>query len=162
MGDLTENEIMDCLRDNLRKAIQDCLTLARVPNQGPAYVRLRDEAELIEGACRQVAAWREDTRWLGIAFMIAIAKEKAGTWLRGYKTPNGIKIKLADRHRFEMFNKLADNLRLLMVKVDEYQHKRTGKVGLILPEPQRAVHRETRPHSMSGLILPDGFVAGHA
>ena len=66
MGDLTEQEIFDCIGTNARLAAEHCDQLARTPQEGQTYDLLRKELNLIEGACRHLVKDRmEQTgmRW---------------------------------------------------------------------------------------------------
>ena len=83
MSDLTEIEILDRMRSSLREAIQCANILASSPRKGPTYNKLREHLGLVEGCCRQMSAWREDTRWLPIGRLMAECHQKAGNWLRG-------------------------------------------------------------------------------
>lgn len=166
MGQLTEAEIFDCLKSNARMAAEDCDRLAVLPRTGPSYKSLCDKLKLVEGACRQAAYWREDTRWLRFGRLMEEVHKAAGNWLRGAKDSQGRLIKLADVHRHQCFTMLAANLRAIIGKVDECQTKATGRLGVILPVVQAAPHRDTRPVHItvpdtirrpSGLILPAGM-----
>jgi hypothetical protein len=160
MGDLTESEIFDCLTDNFRKAASLCEDLARHPRKGPIYRELRDSLKLIEGACRQASAWREDTRWLRIGLLMAEAHKRAGDWLRGIKLPNGQRVKLAEGHLHPCFVGLAENLRAGERKAEEFRTRATGRLGMILPIEQPGPHRDSRPvgyRRASGLIVPIGM-----
>jgi len=159
MGQLTEVEIFDCLKTNLRLAAQSCDQLAISPRKGRTYAKLREELRLVEGACRQAAFWRGgDARWLRIGMLMAEAHKRAGDWLRGIKQPDGTRIKVAQGHLHPLFVKLAENLRAAYVRADEFQNKRTNRIGPILPTPQPPPHRDTRPVGYqrlpSGVIMP--------
>ena len=159
MGVLTEQEIFDCLKSNLRLAAQNCDKLAVSPRKGPAYRRLRDELRLIEGACRQAAYWRGDARWLRIGLYMAEVHKRAGDWLRGVKQIDGRRVKIAPGQLHPLFSKLAENLRAAYVKASDFQNKRTDRVGLILPKPQPPrENRDTRPvgytPSAGGILMP--------
>ena len=121
MGALTETEIFACLAENLTLAAEECERLAVLPAAGPTYNSLRHRLRLIEGACRQASAWREDTRWLPIGLMMHEAHDRAGNWLRGF-------------HPRKLFLKLAENLRALAHIADDLRTKATGTVGMILPD----------------------------
>lgn len=169
MGALTEAEIFDCLADNIKLAAQHCEDLAKLPRKGPSYLSLRTELKLIEGCCRQASAWREDTRWLNLGLMMGEAHKKAGGWLRGYKV-RGVRVKIAEGQLNPLFLLLAANLRAFGVLAEQTRTQRTGKVGMILPEMQRApirtqgrqVQVSNLPASMtrrdSGLIVHNGTV----
>jgi len=160
MGALTETEIFDCLTTNFRLAAEHCEDLARLPRKGPTYRLLREELQLIEGACRQAAHWREDSRWLRIGIYMGEAHRLAGEWLRGIKQPNGARIKIAEGQRHPLFMKLAENLRAGWKRAEEFRTRATGKIGTILPRPLPAPHRDTRPsgwnRSPGGLLIPAG------
>jgi hypothetical protein len=117
--------------------------------------------KLVEGACRQVAFWRGgDARWLAIGLCMAEAHKRAGDWLRGTKNAAGVRVKPAAGQLNPLFLKLADNLRALYVKAEEFRTKRTNRIGPILPIPGAPPHRDTRPvgytRSAGGIILPSG------
>jgi hypothetical protein len=159
MGDLSEIEVLDCLKTNLRLAAQSCDKLAVSPRKGPAYVALRDQLRLTEGACRQVAYFRGgDTRWLKIGMFMAECHKRAGNWLRGTKQPNGARVKVAPGQIHPLFTKLALNLRAAYAKAEELRTKRTNSIGPIMPVMGPAPHRDTRPagwsRSPGGLIGP--------
>lgn len=161
MGNLTEAEIFDCLSTNFRLAAEDCDKLAKLPRKGPTYRSLRDKLELIEGACRQAAYFRQDSRWLQIGLFMAEAHKRAGDWLRGIKVPGQpVRVKIAPGHMHPLFTKLAENLRAAQARADEFKTKATGKIGTILPEAQPAPHRDTVPtgwrKSSGGLFVPEG------
>jgi hypothetical protein len=158
MGDLTEQEIFDCIGTNARLAAEHCDTLAKTPQEGETYEALRNNLILIEGACRQASAWRGDTRWLPLGQKMADAEKLVGEWLRGRKV-GGIRVALAPRHVFECFTMLATMLRGAAEGMKRLQHERTNRSGLILPEVLEGPHRDTRPvgftRSMGGVIIPE-------
>ena len=159
MGNLTEIEIFSCLSENFRLAAEDCDKLAKLPRKGRSYSSLRDKLELLEGACRQAAVWRQDTRWLSIGMFMGECHKRAGEWLRGVKVPGGPRVKLAPGHIHPLFMKLAENLRAAEARAEEFRTKATGRVGMILPDAAPAPHRDTVPVGWtrpSGLIIPDG------
>lgn len=159
MGQLTEQEIFDCLSTNFRLAAEDCEKLAKLPRKGPTYSSFRDKLELLEGACRQAAAWREDSRWLTIGLYMAECHKRAGDWLRGIKVaPDRPRVKIAPGHMHPLFQKLAEHLREAHAKAEEFRTKATGKMGTILPEVQAAPHRDTVPvgwRNHGSLIVPE-------
>lgn len=160
MGQLTEVEIFDCLAVNFKLAAEHCEDLAKLPRKGPTYKKLRDELRLIEGAARQASAWRGDSRWLQIGLYMAEVHKRAGGWLRGYKDAQGRKITHREGTLHPLFMKLADNLRKGALAAEKLRTKKTGKVGVILPDLLAGPHRDTRPSGWnktpSGLILPAG------
>lgn len=166
MGQLTESEIFDCIGTNAKLAAEHCDDLARLTRKGPTYDLLRKELKLIEGACRQAAYFRQDARWLPIGLMMEEAHNRAGEWLRGVKQPMGGRRKIPEGQLHPLFVKLGDNLRALHAKMEGLRTRATGKVGMILPKPLPAPHRDTVPvgftRSMGGVLISDSPVAGAA
>jgi hypothetical protein len=161
MGQLTEVEILDCLKTNLRLAAQSCDKLAVSSRKGPTYAGLRTQLRLVEGACRQIAFWRGgDARWLKIGLYMAEAHKRAGDWLRGIKQPDGTRAMIAPGQMHPLFILLANNLRAAYVKAVELETKKTNKIGPITPKPGIPPHRETRPSgwncSPGGILMPSG------
>lgn len=166
MGALTESEIFDCLSTNFKLAAEHAQDLGKLPRKGPTYTALRNELGLIEGACRQASVWREDSRWLTIGLMMAEAHKRAGSWLRGVKTPTGVRIAIKEGQLHPLFMKLADNLRAGYRLSEQFRTSKTNKIGLILPQVMEGPHRDTRPVHISvpshlqvskgGIIIPDG------
>ncbi|SDD94815.1 hypothetical protein SAMN05216337_1017126 [Bradyrhizobium brasilense] len=164
MGQLTEQEVFDCIGTNAKLAAEHCEALAREKRKGLNYDMLRKELKLIEGACRQAAYFRQDARWLPIGLMMEEAHNRAGEWLRGVRDPitrNRKKIPEGTLH--PLFMKLAENLRALHRQMDELRTKATGRVGMILPKPLAAPHRDTVPvgytKSMGGVLIPESIGA---
>ena len=145
MGALTEIEIFDCMTSNLKLAIEACDALARIPLKGATYDKLRKTLRLIEGTCKQAAAWREDTRWLPLGMQMGRVHQMAGDWLRGIKMPDGTRVKITDGELHPCFVKLAENLRGLLKIAENYRTKATGRRGMILPAVGQGPHRDTRP-----------------
>jgi len=156
MARLTEVEIFNRMQESLRAAEQACIDLATIPAKGANYDALRTHLKLIEGCCRQASAWREDTRWLPIGLMMAEAHRRAGDWLRGIKMPDGSRRHLVAGELHPNFVKLAENLKALGVACQRLRTARTGRRGIILPQPQVAPHRDFRPVQVStgGILLP--------
>lgn len=162
MSDLTEVEIFDCLVSNFRMAAEDCDALAARPVSGPAYIRLRDELALIEGACRQAAAWRMDDRWLDIAAKMPTAHRLAGEWLRGVQQPDGSRRPIPAGQLHPMFLELAKFLRWAATVADECRHAKTGRTGdnlRPLPASERTAGRSGWRKTTGGLLVPDGAAA---
>ena len=154
MGHVTEAEIAACLVHNFRLAAQHCDDLAVLPARGPTYRKLRDELKLIEGCCRQLSAYREDTRWLPVGLMMAEAHRRAGSWLRDKSMPRTATTNAAH----PLFTRLAENLRAGQKAAERLRDMATYRVGMILPDPLPGPHRETRPVQVmtpGGLIVPD-------
>lgn len=155
MGALTEREIFDCLEENFRLAAEYAEQMATNPRRGPIYVKFRESLKLAEGACRQAAAWREDSRWLKTGMNLAEAHQKAGGWLRGIKVKNGPYITLAEGHKHPLFVKLAEVLRAGAEAAKLLRMRATGKLGMILPEVRKAEPR-TQGRPMQVLLPPMG------
>lgn len=168
MGALTEPEIFSCLAENFKLAAEHAEDLGKLPKKGPTYQKFRTELKLLEGACRQAAFWRQDSRWLKIGLYMEECHKRAGDWLRGYKTKEGVRITHKEGTLHPLFMKLADNLRKGQAAAEQLRTKKTGRVGMILPAPLRAPHRDTRPigwtapgerRTRGGLIVPAGIGA---
>ena len=97
---------------------------------------------------RQICHWREDTRWLTLAQLIAFAHEKAGDWIR--RSPSVQMRKKAH----PCFQYLAEQLTQMSADVDALRTKPTYHVGAILPDILPGPHRDTRP---TQILLPPGF-----
>jgi hypothetical protein len=161
MSQTTEAEIFDCLVTNFRLAAENCDTLANRPVSSPAYVNLRDELKLIEGAFHQACFWREDERWLDIARQIPEAHRLAGEWLRGVEVESDVPGAIVRRPIPEgqlhpMFAKLAEFLRWCAEKANELRHAKTGVMGANLrpiPHGPRNVSQQGW-RARGGLIVP--------
>ncbi len=156
MGALTEIEIFDRMRESLRVSVQACHDLATLPAKGPNYDILRRHLKLVEGCCRQANYWRQDSRWLPIGLMMEEAHRRAGDWLRGLKMPDGSRRHLVAGELHPHFVKLAENLKAMLVMCERLKTARTGRRGIILPQPMVAPHRDFRPVQVTtgGIFLP--------
>jgi hypothetical protein len=152
MGNTTpEQEIVSCLKENLKGAADDCDMLVRLPAQGPTFVRLRERLKTVENCCRQVAHWREDTRWLPVGIMMEMVHQKSREWIVGHMPR-------------PLFRKLGENLRMLEKAAEGLETRATGRMGMILPDVQAAPMRASgRPvqvlapmerRTAGGIILP--------
>lgn len=144
MSTLSEREVWDRLRTSLRSAIDLCGKLATVPAQGPNYQKLTEDLGLIEGACRQVGAFRFDMRWNRLGYEVARFHHRIGDCLRARAART---IFLAQAEMLKSFLELADKLRTA----------KTGRRGPILPREKQAPHRQNRPVAVklpSGLLVP--------
>lgn len=164
MAKLTEAEIFDCLETNFRLAAEHCEDLAKLPRKGPTYRKLIEELKLCEGACRQVAVWREDSRWFKIGLMMEEAHKRAGDWLRGIAQPGGGRRPLAEGVRHPLFMKLAENLRAAHKLAVDTKDKATHRVGMILPAELPGPHRDTVPVGWTGALArtPGGIILPQA
>lgn len=146
---LTEVEIFSLLSHNLRSVADKCKMLAWHPRRGPIYLGFCKECDEIEGCCRQAAAHREDARWLSIGFQIAVAKRKAGIWVRGLPS------RRARSTAYRLFLALAEALDKMAYDCEQLRTAATGQIGMILPNPLPEPHRDTRP---LGVLLPSGLI----
>lgn len=132
MSELTEAEILDCLRTNLALAAEGADNLA-AGVRGPVYVSFREHMRLAEGACRQMAAWRGDSRWLPFGMKVNEALQRCGNWLRS-------------RDPAWRFAGLAEILRVALAQAHDLETKATGRIGVILPDVLPApIRTEGRP-----------------
>ena len=141
MPGLTEAEILDQLRRNVRQAAEHCEDLAVLPQFGPTYRAMREELSLIEGCCRQMAAWRGDARWLPLGLWAEECHKRSQHWLR-YHFPR------------KLFLKLGENLRALQRGMELVEQKATGKLGPIVPKPMPGPLRQGRPVQVKGIKEP--------
>lgn len=128
----TEREILDCLKENIRLAAENADKLAN-GERGAVYIHLRHQLGLVYGCTRQMAGWREDTRWLPFGLKVKEAQERCGKWLVA-KEPAW------------RFRGLAEILRFALAAALELERKKTRRVGMILPEMLAApIRTEGRP-----------------
>lgn len=156
---LTEADIFDRLFTSYGEAAAACDDLAKSPRIGAAYRRLKIHLDLVEGACRQAAHFREDSRWLIKGLQAAEAAKRASEWLRRGKTGGGLYVSLTLGERHPLFNALATSLRKMQGEAVRTKNAKTGKVGKILPTAQK-IFRQNRAVAVSnsGLILPPNYV----
>lgn len=157
MSDLSELEVIDRMQTSLREAIQASIDLAQTSRKGPTYNKLREHLALVEGACRQLSVFRQDTRWLPIGRLVSECHAKAGGWLRGYKDPlSGRRIHFGAKTQNPLFLMLAENLKGVYQLAENLRTSKTGRVGMILPDMPAATRRIGAPVSV---MLPDGMRA---
>jgi len=116
---LTEREILSQLKQSLRLAAEAAFHISK-GLRGPHYVVLREQLKLAEGCCRQMAGWREDTRWLPFGLKLAQAQQMCGRWLR-------------EKQPAWRFKGLAEILAVALENANKLETKKTGKRGVILP-----------------------------
>ncbi len=148
MSDLTETEIKDCLKSNLKLAADQCDLIAAHPQSGPQFDRMRKALRLVEGACRQMAYWRQDARWLIPGRKMEDAHQIARKWLHRPTISSK-----------KLFIGLAAALRKMLADIDRLETARTGRAGMILPTPLigQGSHVTPRQHVVKtpgGIILP--------
>ena len=160
MPHLTEPEVYDRLRQAIGEAVDAAKNLAIRSQHGRAYVSLRDNLHLIEGCCRQMAAFRGDGRWLPIGMMMAECHKRAGGWLRGDTNPvTQTRVATAPGEMNKLFVMLAANLANFGLVAQKLYEDKTGRPGPILPLTPAETRREGRPAfgRKSSLILPARF-----
>lgn len=147
MSDLREAEIFDRLISSFRAAAEHCEALAQQEHRikGQRYNRLRTELALIEGASRQAAMWRGDTRWLPIGRFANECHRRCGNWLRKREAP-------------VLFTKLAENMRMMLTAAQRMKDARTGVRGPIVPEQPKYEPTLMQVRTPGGIILPPGAV----
>lgn len=158
----TEQQVLECLTDNCRKAAEYSEQLAKSPKRGQIYLKFRECLSLVEGAARQTAYYRGgDARWLEIGIRMAEAHKRAGDWLRGVQQPGGGRRPLPEGQKHPLFMKMADNLRKCGKLADDLRTKKTNRRGPILPTMRQPTsQRPTTPigwtKSAGGILLPAG------
>lgn len=143
MSVLTEAEIFDRLKTSLRTAIDLCGRLATEPSQGPNYLAMIEELQLIEGAARQAGHWREDGRWMAFGWEMARFHQRIGDAIRHHEARS-------------IFLHMQGMMKGALIEAEKLRTSRTGRRGAITPIA-RPKHRDTRPVHItrpSGLIVP--------
>lgn len=141
---LGETEIFDRLRDTLRSAITHCGELATLPAQGPTYLAMIVELELIEGASRQMGFNRGDARWTAFGFEMHAFRKRIGDAIRA-------------SHARKIFLHMQGMMEGALVEALKLKDAKTGRRGVITPKQRPGPHRDTRPvyiKNPSGLIMP--------
>lgn len=121
---LYEAEIVDVLKQNLLSAAADCDSIAQKPLSGEAFTRMRASLRLCEGACRQMAYWRGDDRWLTPGRYMESIHQKARGWLHRPTVESK-----------KLFTTLAASLRDTHKVLLALLNNKTGRVGTISTPP---------------------------
>lgn len=117
----SESEILECIRDNFRLASERCEQLGRIGMIPGSWREISRAMDRIEGASRQMAHWRGDTRWLPMVNTMRQCKPRARRW---YLTCE-----------WRRFTQLAQVFAQGYVLAENLATRPTGKPGtLILPE----------------------------
>lgn len=157
MSRTSEIEIYDRLKESIGEAVEASNNLAVRSEHGRAYVDLRENLLLIEGCCRQLAAFRGDFRWLPIGMAMAECHKRAGGWLRGSIENDGSTTQTNSTVMNRLFVLLSKNLMDFRVLAEKLYTERTNIIGAVLPNSLEAERREGRPafaRPRSKLILP--------
>lgn len=126
MSDLTEQELIDRHQQALKEAKDACQELGRnadpdyIAVRGPHYRRLREALNLVEGTCRQLCAFRQDTRWLPLGIHYA-------------KVMRLVQRKFVEQ-KWSHFGKLAPMFDIGLRQMQDLKDRRTGIRGSILIE----------------------------
>jgi hypothetical protein len=144
---LPSNEVqaLSMLREEIAKAASLCDDIARHPIHNEQFTALIRCLETVEGCAREMAKFRDDTRWLGPIMPLAECAKRAQKWL----TPNTVTGK-------KLFPILADNMRMMLAVFNDLATKRPPKLGFIDWEvlPHSRTHSRPVQVTKSGLILP--------
>jgi hypothetical protein len=161
VGHVSEAEILSLLKQTFRRAAEHCDKLSILPARGPTYRKLREDLQTAENCCRQVAWYRQDTRWLRVGRQMDEAHKRAGSWLRDRSMPRTANSNLAH----PLFVLLAEKLRFGMACAGRLETQATGQAGTILPDvprdPIRTQDRVVQVHrkTAGGIIIPPGVAA---
>lgn len=126
MGRLTESEIMAKHTDALKVAKQACVFLShnadpeKIAPRGHHYTRLKKALKELEGTCREICYYRDDTRWLKLGIIYAKALRMSQKYFVAQKWAN--------------YGKLAELFDLGARRMDELRTRKTGQLGPILPK----------------------------
>lgn len=133
---VTEGEILDKHVQSLMEASEACQLLARnadpqkIAPRGRIYGNLKRALTALEGSCRQMNYYREDTRWLRLGMLYAKAMVTVSV--------------LFEHQNWIGFGKLRELFDNGQRRMDDLATQKTGQRGPILP---------TKPTNW--LIMPD-------
>lgn len=125
MSGLTENEILAKHEQSLKEAHRACQMLGKnadpdyIAPRGHLYGQLKRACMALEGSARQLAAFREDARWLKLGIFYAMVQRKNQAAFVG--------------QRWGYFEKLQQLFTDGTARMNELRHAKTGKRGPILP-----------------------------
>lgn len=134
------------MKNQLRSAAADCDLIAKFPQSGEAFKRMRKSLKLVEGCCRQAAHWREDARWLSPALHMEHAHQIAREWLHRPTVQSK-----------KLFTGLAAALRQILADLLKLETMPSGRVGSIIVPGygNRLVNLAGHPLRMpAGLVSP--------
>ena len=133
---LTEADILSKHTQCLKEAAECCQLLARnadpekIGPRGHIYGNLRRALKSLEGTCRQMNYFREDTRWIQLGILYAKAMRTSSA--------------LFANQNWLGFGQLRQLFENGLRRMDDLANMKTGQKGPILP---------TRPSNW--LIMPD-------
>jgi hypothetical protein len=125
MSGLTQREILTKHEQCLREAKEACVQLAKNADpeylfpRGHLYGNLKRALTQLEGTCRQMAAFRDDTRWLQLGFVYARAIRQ-------------VQVKFNDQ-KWLYFRELIALFENGLKRMDDLANRKTGKSGIIMP-----------------------------
>lgn len=126
MSGLTEREILSRHTQSLGEARDACQWLARnadpekIAPRNRHYRNLQKALKELEGTCRQMSAYRDDTRWLPLGIFYAKVMRTVTTKYRGMD--------------WLAFGQIAQVFVLGIKKVETLAEAKTGRLGPILPK----------------------------
>ncbi len=127
---LTEREIIAKLRDSFRLCGERCEAIARWGAVGARWMEMSGAIDEIEGALRQLAHWRGDTRYLNLVPVYVRTKEVGRL--------------LYLSMRWAEFRKYGIIFAQGLAQVERLAERPTGQSGPILPTlpdpPRENVH----------------------
>jgi hypothetical protein len=124
---LSEHEILSRHVQALQEAKDQCLWFStqqdkeRAAPRGHHYTLLREALKLAEGSARQMAHYRGDARWVRIGAFCAKLMRKVQILYVG--------------QQWRKLGLLAEVFDGQMWKVEDFKHRRTDTLGVILPTP---------------------------
>lgn len=162
MSDLTENEILDRLKQSLRSAATNCkeiakLALGKLPAGGMNYSTLREDMKLAEGCCQQMTHYRENYKWNFLGSKV--------TEMRGFT----LRLLDGSGKNYKYFLGIAEVFNALLAIAERLQHEATGTLGPVLPAPLPDPTERHRPvqslwkrpegvrQSAGGILLPPSY-----
>jgi hypothetical protein len=140
-----EKEAFERVFSGLSQAIQECRSIASRPESGPQFLSMMQNLQNVETALRQIAGYREDSRYLPTIACLAHTQKIARRWL----DPATVHTKLK-------FTLLADALGAALGTLYVLKDARTNKIGAILPAAlphTRTEGRQVQVMRPSGSII---------
>ena len=126
MSGLTEQEVLSKYKQSLAEARDACQWLAKNADplyfapRGRHYRLLKTALKELEGASRQMCAFRSDTRWVRLGIHFAKRMQ--------------VVQRLFANHNWLAFGQLVALFDNDLVHADELTHRKTGTLGPLLPK----------------------------
>ncbi len=128
MQTLSDKEQFELIRENLRLAAEDAMSISRDIPTGMHYISLRKHLLAAEEACRAIMWLREDARWSEFSLLFPKCVEISRRWL----SPLSVEGK-------KVFYKMAESIGWLLAYAEDMRTRKTGIKGMILPQVGRVV-----------------------